>query len=98
MIRYNSDIWYLVSDLKKQSCGALEAEDFDKEYIYDAFISKHLSPFIMAEPVKAIVPGKKELGCWKPILASDFALMNPSTAYVFRQIAEAMSSWIEMNK
>ena len=84
----NSNLWYLVSDLKKQSCGDLVAEDFDKDFIYDAFISKHLSPFIMAEPAKAIIPGKKELGRWKPILASNFALMNPSTDYVFRRIAD----------
>ena len=85
-INHTSDLWYLVSDQKKESCKGLRAEDIDKEYIFDAFISKHLSPFIMSSPAKVLIPGKKENGIWKQITSVDKALMNISTSYVFNQI------------
>ncbi len=84
------ELWYLVSESKKNICGDLVAEDFEKEFIYDAFISKHLSPFIMAPPAKSLIPGKKEQGVWRPLFSEDLALLNASTAYVFRQISEAV--------
>ena len=89
-IERTSDLWYLVSESKKNLCNDLVAEDFDREYIYDAYISKHLSPFIMAEPAKALIPGKKVQGNWSPLLPSALALLNASTIYVFQQITGAV--------
>ena len=86
----NSELWYLVSESKKPLCYDLVAEDFNKNYIFSALISKHLSPFIMAEPVDVIMPGKKENNSWIPISTTDLAMMNASTAYVFRQISETI--------
>lgn len=85
-----SELWYLVSESKKNLCNDLTTEDFEDEFMYDAFISKHLSPFIMAEPAKALIPGKKVHGVWTPISSDDLALMNASTAYAFREISEAV--------
>lgn len=87
-IERTSNLWYLVNDQKKVSCNGLTAENVDKSYIFDAFISKHLSPFYMATPAKVLMPGKKVDGQWKAISATDRALMNSSTAYVFNQIEE----------
>lgn len=87
-IERTSNLWYLVNDQKKASCNGLVAENVDKNYIFDAFISKHLSPFYMATPAKVLMPGKKVDGQWKAISAADRALMNVSTAYVFNQIEE----------
>ena len=87
-IERTSNLWYLVNDQKKASCNGLAAENVDKSYIFDAFISKHLSPFYMATPAKVLMPGKKVDGQWKAISATDRALMNTSTAYVFNQIEE----------
>ena len=87
-IERTSNLWYLVNDQKKTSCEGLAAENVDKSYIFDAFISKHLSPFYMATPAKVLMPGKKVDGQWKAISATDKALMNTSTAYVFNQIEE----------
>lgn len=42
----------------------------------------------MATPAKVLMPGKKVDGQWKAISATDKALMNTSTAYVFNQIEE----------
>lgn len=84
-------LWYLVNDSKKNLCGDLVADDFDDEYMYNAFISKHLSPFIMSKPAKVLIPGRKEENVWIPISAAELALMNASTAYVFRQISEAVN-------
>lgn len=87
-IERTSNLWYLVNDQKKASCNGLAAENVDKSYIFDAFISKHLSPFYMDTPAKVLMPGKKANGQWKAISATDRALMNASTAYVFKQIEE----------
>ena len=87
-IERTSNLWYLVNDQKKASCNGLAAENVDKSYIFDAFISKHLSPFYMATPAKVLMPGKKVNGQWKAISATDRALMNASTAYIFNQIEE----------
>lgn len=87
-IERTSNLWYLVNDQKKTSCEGLAAENVDKSYIFDAFISKNLSPFYMATPAKVLMPGKKVDGQWKAISATDKALMNTSTAYVFNQIEE----------
>ena len=89
-IERTGDLWYLISESKKNLCNDLVAEDFDGEFIFDAYISKHLSPFIMAEPAKALIPGRKVQGNWNPLLPSDLALLNASTVYVFEQISEAV--------
>ena len=87
-IERTSNLWYLVNDQKKASCNGLAAENVDKSYIFNAFISKHLSPFYMATPAMVLLPGKKVNGQWKAISATDRALMNTSTAYIFNQIEE----------
>lgn len=89
-IERTSSLWYLVSESKKKDCYDLKVEDFDREFIFDAFISKHLSPFFMASPVKTLVPGRKNQGCWSPLLPSDIALLNASTVYVFQQLSAAI--------
>ena len=78
-IKRNDNLWYLISQRKKDICGDLEVEDFDAAFVYDVFTSKHLSPFAMARPAKALIPGKKVRG-----------VMNMSTAYVFQEISEAI--------
>ena len=89
-IERTGELWYLISESKKNLCNDLAAEDFEDEFMYDAFISKHLSPFIMAAPAKGLIPGRKEQGVWKPLFQADLALVNASTEYVFRQIADAV--------
>ena len=85
-IERTSHLWYLVSEQKKASCSGLTATNVDKSYIFDAFISKHLSPFYITNPAKVLMPGKKVDGRWKAIFPTDRALMNASTSYVFNQI------------
>ena len=89
-IERTGDLWYLVSESKKNLCSDLVAEDFENEFIYNAFISKHLSPFIMADPAKGLIPGRKVQGVWEPLSSEDLALTNASTAYVFQHISEAV--------
>ena len=89
-IERTGDLWYLVSESKKNLCNDLAAEDFDNEFIFDTYISKHLSPFIMAEPAKALIPGRKVQGNWRPLYSADLALLNASTLCVFQQISEAI--------
>lgn len=87
-INKTSELFYLISDSKKNIGNDIEVDGFDDKYMYDCLISKHLSPFIIAEPAKVIIPGIKDNGSWKPIMAEDIALMNPSTAKVFEGIQD----------
>lgn len=84
----SSDLFYLISESKKNTAHDIEVDGFDDKYMYDCFISKHLSPFIVAEPAKVLIPGTKDKGLWKPVMAEDIALMNPSTAKVFEEIQD----------
>jgi len=81
-----SSVGYLVSDQKKSCCPNLSAINVDKNYVFDAFISKHLSPFIMSAPAKVLIPGRKIQGQWKAISSTDRALMNAGTSYLFNEI------------
>ena len=83
-----SDIGYLVNDQKKNCCPNLAATNVDKAYVFDAYISKHLSPFVMASTAKVLIPGKKIQGKWKTITPTDRALMNDGTSYLFNEIEE----------
>ncbi len=83
-----SDLSYLLSNTHKDVCGTLEADGFSDVYMYDCLISKHLSPFIVSDPVKVMLPGTKVDGRWKGLADNDFALMNPGTSYVFHEIQE----------
>lgn len=78
----------MISNSKKNIGNDIEVDGFDDKYMYDCLISKHLSPFIIAEPAKVLIPGIKDNGLWKPIMAEDIALMNPSTAKVFEGIQD----------
>lgn len=89
-IERTGNLWYLISESKKKLCNDLIAEDFDSEFIFDVYISKHLSPFTMSKPAKAIIPGRKVQGEWRTLISSDLALLNTSTLYVFQQVSEAV--------
>lgn len=43
----SSELFYLINDSKKNICNDIEVDGFDDQYMYDCFISKHLSPFIV---------------------------------------------------
>ncbi len=87
-IENRSDLYYLLSDCHKDICRTLEADGFSGDYMYDCLISKHLSPFIVSEPAKMILPGKKTDGKWRGLTDSELALMNPGTSYVFSEIQD----------
>lgn len=85
-IERTSPLWYLVSENKKECCNDLAANNIDGRYVYSAYISKHLSPFVLSEPAKVLIPGRKEDGEWKTITTEQRAMMNPSTENVFATI------------
>lgn len=67
----------------------MDAEGFNNDYLYNCFISKHLSPFSVAKPAKVILPGKKIDGRWKGLTDDEIALLNSGTSYVFSEIEAA---------
>lgn len=89
-IKQTSDLWYLMSDNKIWPCRDLSAENVSAEFMYDAYISKHISPFFVSSPAKVIVPGKRENGRWKALPGEERALVNAGTESVFTQIEAGM--------
>lgn len=89
-IERTDTLWYLISDNKRKICEDIVADDFNDNFIYDSFISKHLSPFFMSKPEKTLIPGYKEHGIWNPLYPTDLALLNTSTASVFKRISESI--------
>ncbi|WP_458457487.1 N-6 DNA methylase, partial [Pseudobutyrivibrio sp.] len=87
-IEKTSEWYYLISESKKDICNSLTADGFSNEFMYDCFISKHLSPFFVAKPAKVLMPGYKDRGEWKAIDASKLATMNAATKYVFDEIRD----------
>lgn len=89
-IEKTSDLWYLMSDTHIWPCRELSVDNVSAEFMYDAFISKHLSPFFVAPPAKAIVPAKREDGKWRVLSAEERALVNAGTESAFAQIEAGM--------
>lgn len=87
IIEKTSDLYYLISESKKDICNSLTANGFSDEFMYDCFISKHLSPFFVANPAKVLLPGYKDKGLWKEIDSGKLATMNAATKYVFDEIS-----------
>ena len=87
-IENTSQLYYLLSDSHKDVCRTLEADGLNSQYIYDCLISKHLSPFIVSDPAKVILPGVKTKGTWRAICDEDLVVMNSGTSYIFDEIQE----------
>lgn len=94
-IENTSELYYLLNDSHKDVCRLLEADGFSGDYIYDCLISKHLSPFIVSESAKVIIPGVRRDGRWRGINGEDFVLMNSGTSYVFTEIQENSKMTLE---
>lgn len=92
IIEKTSDLYYLISESKKDICKSLTANGFSDEFMYDCLISKHLSPFFVANPAKVLLPGYKDKGLWKAIDLGKLATMNAATKYVFDEISEKNDS------
>ena len=88
IIEKTSDLYYLISESKKDICNSLTANGFSDEFMYDCFISKHLSPFFVANPAKVLLPGYKDKGLWKAIDSGKLATINAATKYVFDEISK----------
>lgn len=87
-IENSSELYYLLSNSHKDVCRELKADGFTDQYMYDCLMSKHLSPFFMSSPAKAIIPGTKIDGRWQGINEKNIELMNAGTSYVFSEINE----------
>ncbi len=89
-IEKTSNLWYLMSDNHKSPCRELSSENVSAEFMYDAYISKHISPFFAAKPAKVIVPGKRENDGWRALSAEERVLINAGTESAFAQIESGM--------
>ncbi|MEY8354935.1 N-6 DNA methylase [Lachnospiraceae bacterium 54-53] len=85
--RKNDKFAYLVSDAKKYKEFELNAVNFDDKYIYDCYLSNHLTPFFLTDSAKALIPFKKdEEQNWTALSEADLVLLDESTRVVFESI------------
>ena len=90
-ISRDSELAYLINDSKIDFCSDIEAKGFDDAFVFDGFISKHLSPFYVADPAKVIIPGR--IGSsFASLSDEDVALLNTSTAAVFKRFEDLPKS------
>lgn len=89
----NSSLRYLIDDAYKKNCKSLVAAGVSGVYMYNAYLSKHISPFFAAEPARAFIPGRSEGGKWHSVDAVERALVSTGTEAAFAQIETGM----EMN-
>ncbi len=94
-IERTSQLFYLINDQKKEICNDIEVRDFAGKYIFECLLSKHLSPFHVSQSAKCIIPGEKNQGNWHSISEEDIALMNDSSAYVFREMQDKIGIQLE---
>lgn len=89
-IERTNNLGYLTNESKIRPCCELFAENVSAEFMYDAYISKHVSPFFVTRPAKVMIPGKREEGKWRPLSSEERALVNAGTESVFAQIEAGM--------
>ncbi len=87
-IENTDNLFYLINDSKKMICNELEADGIEDKYVFDCLISKHLSPFYVANASKTLIPGYKEQGIWKEISSAEIAVMSAGTSFVFNEIQD----------
>ena len=90
-IEETSNMWYLMSDNHVWNCRELTADNVSNEFIFDSYISKHMSPFFVAQPAKAMIPGKHENNGWRALSFEERALLNTGTESAFTQIETGMN-------
>lgn len=86
----DSVLQYLVNDGHRRDCWDLAAAGVSGAYMYEAYLSKHISPFFAAEPARAFIPGRSEGGKWHPVDAEERALAGAGTEAAFAQIETGM--------
>ena len=90
-IEADSDLKYIISNSKMSTGSDIETDGVEDRFIFDCYISKHLSPFLVSRPAKIFMPGEKRNNLWECINDDDIALMNASTAYVFENIKSELA-------
>ena len=84
--RQNDDLLYLVKDAKKYADFSLEASDIDGHFIFSCFLSHHLTPFLVGGPALALLPIKREAGCWAAMGEAELAAWGGPTKAAFDKI------------
>lgn len=87
-IRKGSKKSYLVGDSKKCKSFRLSNHIVPEEFVFKAFISKHLTPFTLAEPDDVLLPTVRTSNGWNSI--SEMEIIKwPGLSAAFSEIQDA---------
>lgn len=88
--RQGDELSYLVVDAKdkKHTQFSLNAVNIDDQFIWDCYISKHVLPFYICSPAKALLPVKKEGGRWEVVDEEELVTYGASALAAFKRIFE----------
>ena len=81
---------YLVSDSKKSKDFRLPKVAIDDEFITNAFLSHHLTPFHIASPAQMLIPARYEADRWRAIKDAELVTAGTGTRQAFTAIANEM--------
>lgn len=79
---------YLVSDSKKSKDFRLPKVAIDDEFVTNAILSHHLTPFHMASPAKMLIPARYEAGRWRAIKEAELVTAGAGTRQALSAIAK----------
>jgi len=82
---------YLLSDSKKCKDFRLSSQIVPEMFLFDAFISKQLSPFHISPPAKAFLPARRDEDGWSSINESEIINWSGARA-AFKEITDAYES------
>lgn len=83
--RHASPLRYLVKDAKKYKEFAIASGTVADEYVFDALLSNHLTPFDLAGPAKILLPFEHSSAAWSAVTTQRLAA-DPASADVFRRV------------
>ncbi|MFA4877047.1 MAG: N-6 DNA methylase [Methanoregula sp.] len=77
-----SSLAYALEDVKKFTDFRLPPCIAPDDYIFDVLLSKHLTPFDLSQPLKTLLPIRKNpAGIWEPMPLDALAARNISTPF-----------------
>ncbi|WP_286884821.1 N-6 DNA methylase [Aneurinibacillus sp. UBA3580] len=89
--RNTSSISFVIKDAKNYKDFKITPCVLPDDLFFDVLTSNLLTPFDLAEPVKALLPIRKsDSGTWEPLSRVALAAKGASASAVFRQICEAI--------
>lgn len=86
-IQRGSPNWFLMNDAKKHCDFEVATRTIPERFVHLAYLSKHVAPFALAPPSRAVLPVWYRGRRWEPASETDISISPQAEAH-FRRIIE----------